>query len=94
MGDMAFAEEIDTGREDLMIYRYENAEGKSGYAVWCPTSEGKTIENYNLKIDATAADLVEFANMQEYGVKSDLTVNADGTVTITASERPVLVLTK
>ena len=94
MGDMAFVEAIDTGREDLMVYRYENAEGKSGYAVWCPTSEGKTIENYNLKIDATAAELVEFANMQEYGVKSDLTVNADGTVTITASERPVLVLTK
>lgn len=94
MGDMAFVEEIDTGREDLMIYRYENAEGKSGYAVWCPTSEGKVIENYTFKIDATAADLVAFANLQEYGVKSALTVNADGTVTVTASERPVLVLTK
>lgn len=94
MGDMAFCEAIDTGREDLMIYRYKNAEGKSGYAVWCPTSDGTKVENYTFKIDGTAADLVEFADLQEYGITSTLTVSPDGTVTVTATECPILILTK
>ena len=65
----------------------------NGFEIWHKGND-ILIENYTFKIDATAADLVAFANLQEYGVKSALTVNADGTVTVTASERPVLVLTK
>ena len=94
MGDMAFVEEIETGRDDLMIYHYKNAEGKSGYAVWCPTSDGTKVENYTFTIDGSAADLVEFADKQDHGITSALTVNPDGTVTVNASERPVLVITK
>ena len=94
MRDHAFVEEIDTGREDLMIYHYKNAEGKSAYAVWCPTSNSTRIENYTFKINGTAADLVEFADKQEYGVTTPLTVAADGTVTITATEQAILIVTK
>lgn len=92
--DDAFVEAIDTGRDDLMIYRYEDAEGKSSYALWCPTSNSTKIENYSFKIKGTAADLVEFADLQEYGVTTPLTVAADGTVTVTVSERPILIVTK
>jgi hypothetical protein len=90
MSDMYFAEVIDSGNEDIWIYRFENGEGKSCYAVWCPSMDNVKVDNYVLKIDGNTATLTEFANLQESGVSSDLTVT-DGTVTVNVSEKPILV---
>ena len=90
MSDMRFAEIIDSGNEDVWIYRFENDSGKSCYAVWCPTMDNVRCDNFKLEIDADNATLVEFQYGEISGVSSELKVK-DKTVTINVSECPVLV---
>ena len=90
MSDMYFAETIDSGKENVWIYRFENGSGKSCYAVWCPTMDSVTVQGYVLDIDGENATMVEFANGETSGVSSALTVT-NGTVTVNVSERPILV---
>ena len=90
MSDMRFAEIIDSGNEDVWIYRFENDSGKSCYAVWCPTMDDVRCDNFKLEIDADNATLVEFQYGEISGVSSELEVK-DKTVTINVSECPVLV---
>ena len=93
MGDMYFAEILDSGNENVWIYRFENGKGKSCYAVWCPTMDSIEVNNYKLAIDGNNASMVEFANKQESGISSTLTVE-NNTVTINVSEVPVLVFSE
>lgn len=93
MGDMYFAEVIDSGNENVWIYRFENGNGESCYAVWCPTMDDIRVNGYTLNIDGTQASMVEFANLDVDGVESALTVN-DGTVTVNVSEKPILIFSK
>ena len=93
MGDMHFAEIIDSGNENVWIYRFENNSGKSCYAVWCPTMDDVRVDGYTLNIDGTEATITEFAYGETSGVTNDLTVS-NGTVTINVSEKPVLVFSK
>ena len=90
MYDMYFAEIIDSGDENVWIYRFEDGQGKSCYAVWCPTMDSVVVNDYQLKIDGTNATLTEFAHNEVAGVSSELEVT-NGTVTITVTECPVLV---
>lgn len=90
MNDMYFAEVIDSGNEDVWIYRFENGEGKSCYAVWCPTMDDVRVDNFKLNIDGSNATLVEFRNEEKSGVSSSLEVS-DGAVTVNVSECPILV---
>ena len=93
MGDMAFQEEFESGHRDVMVYRYMNADGKSAFVLWCPTSDGTKVENYELHLcGATTAELVEFANKQDLGIHSALTVGEDGKVTVNVSECPIIIL--
>lgn len=100
MGDMYFAEIIDSGNEDVWIYRFENGEGKSCYALWCPTMDSVSVEDYALHIDGSDATLVEFAYGEESGISSQLNVGiaqgqtSGGTVTVNVSERPILVFSE
>lgn len=93
MGDMYFAEVIDSGNEDVWVYRFENGNGKSCYAVWCPTMDDIRVNNYNLNIDGSTAYMVEFENLNTQGVKSDLAVE-NGSVTVNVSERPILIFSE
>jgi hypothetical protein len=93
MGDMHFAEIIDSGNENVWIYRFENDEGKSCYAVWCPTMDDIRVDGYTLNIDGTEATITQFVNGDTDGETSSLTVT-DGTVTINVSEKPGLVFSK
>lgn len=90
MGDMYFAEIIDSGNENVWIYRFENGKGKSCYAVWCPTMDSVEVDNYKLIIDGDNATMVEFANKSKEGISTRLTVE-NKTVTVGVSERPVLI---
>jgi len=93
MGDMAFQEDFESGHRDVMIYRYKNAEGKSAFVLWCPTSDGTKVDNFELHLcGLTTAELVEFAHKQDTGVHSALTVGADGKVTVNVSECPIIIL--
>ena len=93
MGDMHFAEIIDSGNENVWIYRFENDNGKSCYALWCPTMDDVRVDGYKLNIDGTKATMTEFKNLEISGVSSDLTVE-NGVVTVNVSERPILVFSE
>lgn len=93
MADMYFAEIIDSGNENVWIYRFENGQGKSCYAVWCPTMDSVSVDDYVLSIDGTSATLTEFAYGETSGVSSELTVS-NGSVTVDISECPVLIFSE
>ena len=93
MGDMYFAEIIDSGNENVWIYRFENGQGKSCYALWCPTMDSIEVNNYKLTIDGNNAKMVEFANWRMEGVSTNLTVE-NSTVTVDVSEVPVLIFSE
>ena len=90
MSDMYFAEIIDSGNEDVWIYRFENGEGKSCYAVWCPTMDNVRVDGFKLNVNGQSATLVEFKNEEKSGVSSTLEVK-DGAVSVNVSECPILV---
>ena len=89
--DFTFVQEIDSGREDVWIYQYADEDGNYGYAVWCPTSDGTKVDDFKLYIGADDAVLVENANGEIRGLKTNLTA-ADKVVTIDVSENPVYVM--
>ena len=94
LGDYSFKREIAAYDENVLIYEYENAEGKTAYAVWCKTSDGTTSRNYQLKIDSktATATLVEAVYGDIDGVQTSLTSDNIGYVTINVTENPVYVL--
>ena len=93
MGDMYFAEIIESGNENVWIYRFENGKGKSCYAVWCPTMDSVEVDNYKLAIDGNNATMVQFANWKKEGISTNLTVE-NNTVTVNVSEVPVLIFSE
>ncbi len=93
MNDMHFAEIIDSGNENVWIYRFENGEGKSCYALWCPTMDDIKVDGFKLNIDGTKATLTEFENGDTDGVSTPLTVK-DGRVTVNVSEKPILIFSE
>ena len=93
MADMYFAEIIESGNENVWIYRFENGQGKSCYAIWCPTMDSVEVNGYKLNIDGNTASMVEFAYGETSGISSTLTVE-NSTVTVNVSEVPVLVFSE
>lgn len=93
MSDMRFAEVIDSGNEDVWIYRFENGDGKSCYAVWCPTMDNVRYDNFKVSVNGTTATLTEFASGETSGISSSLTVT-DGAVTVNVSECPILIFSE
>jgi hypothetical protein len=92
LGDYRFKQEIQAYDENGLIYQFETDDGKTAYAVWCKTSDGTTSEDYLLKIDAEKATLVEAVYGDIDGVKTELTSDNIGYVTINVSENPVYVV--
>ena len=92
LGGYSFSQEIDTYNENVMVYEYVNEAGKTAYAVWCPTSDGTTVENYCLRVGEGNATLVEaiFGNIN--GHETDLEVDEYGYVTVNVSENPVYIV--
>ena len=95
LGNMSFVKEIDSGNEDVWVYEFADGKGQVGYAVWCPTSNGTVVENYQLVIDGSEATLIESdsKNKDIDGVHTSLEI-VDNTVSITVSENPVYVVVK
>jgi hypothetical protein len=77
-----------------LIYRFKNAAGVvKAYAVWCPTSNQTTVNNYQLTLQGTptSAAVVNLQVNDPDGVRTPLTINA-GKVVVNVSERPIFVL--
>ena len=91
MNDMYFVERIDSGNEDVWIYKYENGNGKTCYALWCPTSDNVRVDGYQLNVGgASSVTLTEMAYGERSGISTSLTPNG-GAVSVNVSECPILV---
>ena len=91
---MRFEQEIESGNQNVLIYKFKHTdENVSAYAVWCPTSNGTIVENYELTLDQSEvyAKLIELTNGEIYGAESNLNIS-DGKISIDVSERPVFVI--
>jgi hypothetical protein len=92
---MYYAGEQNSMNSNVFIYKYENAAADTTiYALWCPTSNGVTVNDYQLSLlnAPKSAKLVEMAHGETEGTISDLTINRN-TVRVNVSERPLFVVT-
>ena len=92
LGDFTFNREIEAYDENVMIYEYVSASGKTAYAAWCKTSDGTKSLNYQLKIDGNSATLTEAVYGDTDGVQTRLVSDSLGYVSIDISENPVYVV--
>ncbi len=84
---------LDSGNENVMLFKYVTNEGKAKYAVWCKTSDGTKVPDYKLNVGNGDFKLVEFVNEAYAGKQSDLE-NENGIVTVNVSENPIFVVEK
>ncbi len=92
LGDYTFNQKIEAYEDNVMIYQYKTAEGKVAYAVWCPTSDGTVVKDYQLGIGGSSATLVQNENGDIDGVNSTLRADNLGYVTIDISEKPIYIV--
>ncbi|MBR2296116.1 MAG: hypothetical protein IKA43_01770 [Clostridia bacterium] len=91
LGDYRFNRELNSGRDDVWVFEYVNADGKLAYAVWCPTQDGTKVADFQLKVNGSSATLVEAVDLDIDGVSKSIPVS-NGAVTIDVSENPVYVV--
>ena len=92
LGGYRFDSVVESYDENVMIYKYVTDEGKTAYALWCKTSDGTKVDNYQLAIEGSSAMRVR----NEYGYTEGLrqTIYADdyGYVSVNVSENPIYVV--
>jgi hypothetical protein len=91
---MRYESEQASGNPNVKIYRFKDAANAiKAYAVWCPTSNQTTVNNYPLTLQGspTSATLITLTNGDINGVPSALPISA-GQVTVNVSEKPVFVI--
>ena len=92
LGGYTFVDSIEAYRDGVYVYKYENAQGKTAYAVWCGTSDGTEYEDYQIKIDGSSATLVEAVYGDIDGVSSKLYADDIGYISVDISEKPVYIV--
>ncbi|MBQ8840069.1 MAG: hypothetical protein IJ004_01925 [Clostridia bacterium] len=92
LGNYTFDEQIEAYDENVLIYKYKTAEGRTAYALWCKTSDGTKVDNYQLRIDGTCATIVEAVYGDCDGVKTRITSDEYSYVSVNVSENPVYVV--
>jgi hypothetical protein len=94
--DYTFRRELKSGNDDVWVYQYSNPDHDEAYAVWCPTSNMTKVDGYKLYVgtDYENVTLIESDadNKLVEGKKTELTVDAQGYVSINVSENPVYVI--
>ena len=93
LGHMTFVKEIESGNPDVWIYEFSDGKGQVGYAVWCPTSDGTVVENFQLRVNGSSAVHTTAKNGDIDGVSKNVSIN-NGFVTITVTENPSYVVVK
>lgn len=91
---MVFQDEYPSANEKVWIYRFRDLKtGKGAYVLWCPTADGTTVENYELKLtgNTLSATKVTLMDKQESGIP-EIQEIAGQTIKVNVSERPVIVL--
>ncbi len=91
LAGMRYDREINSGKKDVLVYRFAGAGGKSAYVVWCATSADQRIADVTLPVAGKTATRVDFTNDSVTGKASPLVVR-QGQVKINSQERPIVVL--
>ncbi|MBO5375079.1 MAG: hypothetical protein J6A54_06515 [Clostridia bacterium] len=91
LGGYTFSKEIATGNDDVWLYEFKNAEGKTAYAVWCPTMDGTTVDNFEIAVSGSSAKAVTLVDNDTDGVSTNLTVNG-GKIKVNVSESPTMII--
>ena len=84
---------METENVNVKIFKYRTDEGKSKYALWCPTADSTKVPNYKLFIPKGEYTLVELVNESYLGKRTDLEYK-DGYVVVNISENPVFIIEK
>jgi len=90
---MVFLDEYPSGNDKVWIYRFKNQQtGKGAYVLWCPTADGTSVTDYELKLTgkSTSGTKVSLANKQETGIRLELKVE-NQSVKTDVSESPVII---
>ena len=93
LSDTSFDCELDSGNENVKLFRYVTKDGKYKYAVWCPTSNETEVKGYKVKVDTGDYILAQLAFEKYNGLRTDL-VEENGYVTIDVSEMPAFIIPK
>lgn len=93
ISDCYFDGELESENVNVKIFKYRTDEGKSKYALWCPTSDGTKVPYYKFKLPTGEYRLVELINESYKGKRTDLEYK-DGYVSVNISENPVFIIEK
>jgi len=91
---MFFVDEYPSGNENVRIYRFKKSNtDKGAYVLWCPTSDGTTVDNYKLKLtgNVSSSTKILLEDKHEKGV-SIMQKVVNNIVIVDVSERPVFIL--
>ena len=94
LGEYRFTRELSTGNPNVWAYEFTDDKGNTTYALWCPTSDGTRVDNFKINVGANGATLTELKDQEIEGVKTELTVDGDGAVTVNVSETPIFITLK
>ncbi|WP_176956018.1 discoidin domain-containing protein [Catalinimonas alkaloidigena] len=89
-----FVKEINSKNSQVKVYKFRNASAKQDiYAVWCPTSNAVTVDDFELALEGNPASVqqVKAVPNRKTGTPSALTLSG-GRVRVNVSERPLFVV--
>jgi len=93
ISDCYFDSELETENVNMKIFKYVTDEGKSKYALWCPTSDSTKVPGYKFKVPNGEYTLVEFVNERYNGKRTDMEAT-NGYLTVNVSENPIFIIEK
>ena len=92
LSDYSFDSKIEAYDENVMIYKYKTEDGKTAYAVWCSTSDGTKVNDYQLGIGSESAKLIETAYGDIDGISTRIVADEYGYVSVNVSENPIYII--
>jgi len=93
LNNMVYVGEQASGNPNVLIYKFKDKASNNGvYAIWSPTSDGTTVNNYQLTMNAnpSSAKKIDMVKGNETGIETSLSI-AGNKVTVIVSEQPVFV---
>lgn len=94
LGNFVFAGEQASGHPNVMVYKFIDPDSDNGaYVLWCPTSNGTTVNEYNLSLGSSPSNATQIT-MQDQdidGIETSLNIQ-NGVVTVNISETPIFVM--
>jgi len=93
LSGMVFFDEYPSGNDKVWIYRFKNLKtGQGAYVLWCPTSDGTSVEDYELHITNGSKSItkISLADKEESGIQQKLSVQ-NQSVFVDVNECPVII---